>query len=253
LEGILRDLRRRAHGAPPHRNLVKLARDDKPRGEALEIQGTVAGCHGGLLENPRFLVKMAGFLLNKEKYEVVGPREMWGMTNRHDAGGLSAKSEFRSGLPGGAQPDMAVAIPVIVTNHGPAPEKTFGRPARPVRTIGAETPLPPILDDTILERLREDTTTSGFSRLIDTAVRETGERARRVEHVSGKANLDTLDFEAHALLSMSDIFGLPRLKDHAMRLIAACKSGDTKRAVRLARTLYPLAATSLVALNNWKQ
>ncbi len=113
--------------------------------------------------------------------------------------------------------------------------------------------MPPILDDTILERLREDTTTSGFSRLIDTAVRETGERARRVEHVSGKANLDTLDFEAHALLSMSDIFGLPRLKDHAVRLIAACKSGDAKGAVRLARTLYPLAAASLVALNDWRQ
>lgn len=178
---------------------------------------------------------------------------MWGMTNRRGAGGLSANSELRSGLSCGAQPDVALAIPVIVTNRSPAVEHAFGRPARPVRTISAKTPLPPILDDTILERLREDTTTSGFSRLIDTAVRETGERARRVEHVSGKANLDTLDFEAHALLSMSDIFGLPRLRDHAVRLIAACKSGDAKRAVRLARTLYPLAAASLVALNNWRQ
>ncbi len=178
---------------------------------------------------------------------------MWGMTNQRGAGGLSANSELRSGLSCGAQPDVALAIPVIVTNRSPAAEHAFGRPARPVRTTGAEPPLPPILDDTILERLREDTTTSGFSRLIDTAVRETGERARRVEHVSGKANLDTLDFEAHALLSMSDIFGLPRLKDHAARLIAACKSGDSKRAVRLARTLYPLAAASLVALNNWRQ
>ncbi len=178
---------------------------------------------------------------------------MWGMTNRRGAGGLSAKSELRSGLSCGAQPDVALAIPVIVTNHSPVTGNTFGRPPRPVQAMDAETPLPPILDDTILARLQSDTTTSGFNRLIHTAVRETGERARRVEHVSGKANLDTLDFEAHALLSMSDIFGLPRLKDHAVRLIAACKSGDAKRAVRLARTLYPLAAASLVALNNWRQ
>ncbi len=114
-------------------------------------------------------------------------------------------------------------------------------------------PLPPILDDVILARLRGETTSSGFNRLIQTAVRETGERARRVEYVSSKADLGTLDFEAHALLSMSDIFGLPRLKDHAARLIAACKSGDAKRAGRLARRLYPLAAASLVALNNWRQ
>ena len=178
---------------------------------------------------------------------------MRGMTNRRGAGGRSEKSELRPGLSCGAQPDVALAIPVIVTNHSPATENAFGRPPRPVRTMDAETPLPPILDDTVLARLRGDTTTSGFSRLIDTAVRETGERARRVEHVSGTANLDTLDFEAHALLSMSDIFGLPRLKDHAERLIAACESGDPKRAVRLARTLYPLAAASLVALNNWRQ
>ncbi len=253
MEVILPDLWRRARRAKSRHDLATLTRDGRLGGQPFDIQEIIAGPHGVEPAKLRFLLKMAGFLLNRAQREVMGPRETWGTTNRRGAGGPSAKSGLQSGLGGGARPDVATANPVIVTNHSPAAENTYGRPPRPVRAMDAETPLLPILDDTILAHLRAETTTSGFNRLNHTAVRETGERARRVEHVSGKANLDSLDFEAHALLSMTNIFGLPRLKDHAARLIAACESGDTKRAVRLARTLYPLAAASLVALNNWRQ
>ena len=197
---------------------------------------------------------------------------MRGTTNRHGAGVAPGKSGLRPRLSGGARPaappDMSIGIPVIATDHRPGRSgtaRTTGAPPKPdpgrktafapsprrVTDHGA-TPSRPILDNAALVRLHRNSTSDAFTRLIDSAVRETGERVRRIERAAAKINLESLDFEAITVVGMSDIFGLPRLKHHALCLVSACRSGNREEAAALARSFYPVTVASLTALRNWR-
>lgn len=98
----------------------------------------------------------------------------------------------------------------------------------------------PVLDETLLARLRNDLGDEGFTISINIFLDELKKRTNRLEHLKKEGDTTELGKEGHAIKSSAGTFGCPQLANDGKKLEVAGKANDL---AQCQSTLKPLSVS----------